>query len=119
VRPQQNGTSSSENGETSEQERVRLLETAEESALDTPTEEGFLYSEPSQPTSISPQKGSQHRRKPEMAAVKLANFIGKDLREMFSGIRNRGISSTDTKFEDEGLTECVDAIALATSALVF
>lgn len=54
-----------------------------------------------------------------MAAVKLANFIGKDLREMFSGIRNRGISSTDTKFEDEGLTECVDAIALATSALVF
>jgi hypothetical protein len=95
-----------------------LLETTEESALDTPTEEGFLSSEPS---GRSPKEGSRRRRKPELAAVKLANFIGKDLREIFSGIHNGTISSADTKFnltKDQGPTGGVDAIALTTSTLV-
>jgi hypothetical protein len=118
ARPQQNDSSSSENGESSKQEHVCSLETTEESALDTPTEEGFLSSEPS---GRSAQEGSRRHRKPELAAVKLANFIGKDLRELFSGIHHGSISSADAKFglaKGQGLAEGVDAIALTTSTLV-
>jgi len=118
VRPQQTDSSSSDNEESSKQEHVRLLETTEESALETPTEEGFLSSEPSR---ISLREGSGRRRKPELAAVKLANFIGKDLKEIFSGIHNGRISSVNTKFglvKDQGLAEGVDTITLTTSTLV-
>lgn len=118
VRPQQNDSSSSDNEEPSKQEHVGLLETTEESALETPTEEGFLSSEPS---GISLREGSRRHRKPELAAVKLANFIGKDLKEIFSGIHDGRISPVDTKFglaKDQALAEVVDTIALTTSTLV-
>lgn len=80
-------SSSSSAEEEFDEESGRLQETTEESALDTPADEGFLSSAPSQHSGIAPKERKQHRKKPELAAVKLATYVGKDVKEMFSAMQ--------------------------------
>ncbi|KAG8756243.1 casein kinase 2 regulatory subunit [Serendipita sp. 396] len=78
--PVEDNASSSE----CEDEYQSASETAEDSAIETPVEDGFTSSTPSGYCSITRKR----RKKPELAALKLASFMGKDVREMFAGLAN-------------------------------
>jgi hypothetical protein len=70
--------------ESSEEDEEFLSETAEDSGVFTPGEDDSLSSDASAPTSAVKK---QRHKKPQLAAVTLANYVGKDLHEMFKGLQ--------------------------------
>ena len=117
----QNDSSSSAEEDSSERgEGGRLLETTEDSALDTPAEEGFLSSTPSHHSGVASQEGKRHHKKPELAAVKLAKYMGKDLRDMFSGMQLAPIrpgNAASLMGKDKTLVDGVNAMAITAPVL--
>lgn len=83
--PPRDPTSSSSSSDAESDEETHTaddyVQTASDSALDTPAEDGFTssVSQPSKGIRGMPQAQ-------ELAAVKLAKFVGKDVSEMFAGL---------------------------------
>lgn len=98
--PEFSSSSDSEFGEEEEEETVQVDESAHtassDSALETPVEDGFTSSvsssRPSKPTTFGQGK-KRKKEQEQLAAVKVANFVGKDVHEMFAaweGMKLRG-----------------------------
>lgn len=87
--PPPGDSSSDDAGEYSDtEEEERFLRPAEEygtttadSALETPAEDGFV-------SSVSQNSGQTRRKRPELVAVRLAKFVGKDVKEMFANLES-------------------------------
>jgi hypothetical protein len=103
--PASSSSSEAESDEEAHHTTDDNVHTASDSALETPAEDGFVSSV-SQPSKGI--RGIQRANKKELAAVKLAKFVGKDVSEMFAGFEG----TRKNKIEHSGMADAVPAYVL-------